>query len=40
MEALLILVVFAVVALLGAAAENFGIDSRDINTKTIDGLGA
>ena len=40
MEALLILAVFAVVALLGAAAEIFGNDLRDKNTKTIDGLGA
>jgi hypothetical protein len=29
MEALLILVVFAAVALFGAAAQNFGVDSRD-----------
>ena len=29
MEVFLILVAFAVVALLGAAAENFGADSRD-----------
>ncbi len=40
MEAVLILVVFAVVALVGAAAENFGIDSRDNNTKTIKNQGA
>jgi hypothetical protein len=40
MEALLFLAVIAVVALLGAAAERFGIDSRETNTKTIDGLGA
>ena len=29
MEALIVLVAFAVVALLGAAAEIFGVDSRD-----------
>jgi hypothetical protein len=34
MELLLILVALAVVALMGAAAENFGIDSRDSDTKT------
>ena len=40
MEAILILAVFAFVALLGAAASTFGADSRDSKTKTIDGLGA
>jgi hypothetical protein len=41
MEAILILAMFAFVALLmGAAAAIFGTDSRDSNTKTIDGLGA
>ena len=42
MEAILILAVFAFVALLGAAAERFGVDSRDrdSDTITIDGLGA
>jgi hypothetical protein len=40
MEAILILAVFALVALIGAAAASFGTDSRDSNTKTIDGLGA
>jgi Tfp pilus assembly protein FimT len=34
MELLLILVALAVVALLGAAAENFGIDSRDPQSHT------
>jgi hypothetical protein len=29
MEALLVLAVIAVVALVGAAAEHFGVDSRD-----------
>ena len=33
MEALLIVIVVAVVALIGAAAETFGIDSRDQNTR-------
>ena len=40
MEAIIILAVFVFVALLGAAAESFGNDTRDYNTKTIDGLGA
>jgi len=40
MEAIIILAVFALVALMGAAAELAGVDSRDNNTKTIDGLGA
>jgi len=35
MEAFLILVAFAVVALLGAAAESFGTDSRDKTTKSL-----
>ena len=38
MEALLILIALAVVALLGAAAESFGYDSRDPNID-IDTLG-
>jgi hypothetical protein len=40
MEAILILAVFAFVAFMGAAAAIFGTDSRESNTKTIDGLGA
>jgi hypothetical protein len=34
MELLIILVAIAVVALMGAAAENFGIDSRDPHNHT------
>ena len=34
MEALLVLIAVAVVALLGAAAESFGYDSRDAKTNT------
>ena len=34
METLLFLAGFAIVALLGAAAVTFGVDSRDTNTKT------
>jgi len=40
MEAIIILAVFALVALMGALVELSGSDSRDTNTKTIDGLGA
>ena len=40
METILFLAAFAIVALLGAAAVTNGTDSRDSNTKTIDGLGA
>jgi hypothetical protein len=40
MEAILILAVFALVALMGAVAELYGSDSRDTDTKTIDQLGA
>ncbi len=39
MEVFLILVAFAVVALLGAAAENFGVDSRDPKSIHTDSLG-
>lgn len=39
MEAMLILVAFAVVALLGAAAEMFGADSRDPKSTYSDSLG-
>lgn len=39
MEVFLILVAFAVVALLGAAAENFGVDSPDPKSTSTDSLG-
>ncbi len=39
MEAFLILVAFALVALLGAAAESFGADSRDPKSTYTDSLG-
>ncbi len=35
MDALVIVLVFAVVALMGAAAQIVGSDSRDFDTKTI-----
>ncbi len=35
METILFLAAFALVALLGAVAATFGIDSRENNTKTI-----
>jgi hypothetical protein len=39
MEAMLILVVFAIVALVGAAAQNFGVDSREIRDNQTHNLG-
>ena len=39
MEAMFILVAFAVVAFLGAAAQSFGVDSRDPRSTSTNSLG-